>query len=41
MKHNRLITRKPQCAQSNFEVTKEFVTTLSEQIVQWVFGKTS
>lgn len=37
MKHHKLITRKPRVAQSNLEIIKDFLVTLTDQIVQWIF----
>jgi len=41
MKHHRLVTKKPQLSQSNFEAWKTFMVNLTDQIVEFVFIKTS
>ena len=42
MKHHRLITKKPQAAQvSNLEIIKDFLVTLVDQIVEYIFMVTS
>ena len=41
MKHHRLVTKQPQLAQeSNYEVWKEFLVNLTDQIIEFVFIKT-
>lgn len=42
MKHHKLITKKPQLAQvSNFEAWKDFLINLQDQIIEYIFQKTS
>jgi len=42
MKHHRLITKKPQTAQvSNLQIIKNFLITLTDQIIEYVFMITS
>lgn len=42
MKHMRPVTRKPALSQiSNFEVFKEFLINLTDQLVEYAFIKTS
>ncbi|HPA40829.1 MAG TPA: hypothetical protein P5141_06870 [Candidatus Hydrogenedentes bacterium] len=42
MKHTRPVTRKPALSQiSNFEVFKEFLVNLTDQIIEYAFIKTS
>ena len=41
MKHTKAITRKPQVAAlSNYQAFKNFLVTLTDQAVQFVFQKT-
>jgi hypothetical protein len=41
MKHTRTITRKPQVAQvSNFQVFKDFLIALTDQIIEFIFQQT-
>ena len=41
VKHTKVITRKPQVAAvSNFQAFKNFLVTLTDQAVQFVFQKT-
>lgn len=38
MKHTKPITRKPTVAQvSNFQVLKEFLINLTDQIIEFIF----
>jgi hypothetical protein len=42
MKHHRLITKKPQAAQvSNLQIIKNFLITLTDQIIEYIFQITS
>lgn len=41
MKHHRLVTRKPQLSQSNFQAWKDFLINLTDQIIEYVFIKTA
>ena len=44
MKHNRLITRKPETAQtvvSNFQAMKDFLERLVSQIIEFAFQMTT
>ncbi len=42
MKHHKLVTRKPELQQvSNFQVLKDFMIALTDQLVEWVFQKTN
>ena len=42
MKHHRLITKRPQAAQvSNLQIIKNFLITLFDQIIEYVFMITS
>ena len=50
MRHHRLITRKPQLAQeqdqdteagSNYEVWKDFLKNLLDQVIEFIFIQTS
>ena len=41
MKHHRPITRKPQMAQtSNFQVFKDFLVNLVDQVIEFIFQMT-
>lgn len=45
MKHNRLITRKPEMAQttttlSNFQAFKDFLERLVDQAIEFIFQMT-
>ncbi len=46
MRHHRLITRKPQLAQdaeagSNYQVWKDFLKNLLDQVIEFIFIQTS
>jgi len=37
MRHNRPITKQPQMAQSNYSLWKDFLVTLTDQLIEFIF----